>query len=95
MPDTITDLRATVAEWTAGRCEWPGCRQYAAELAHVHGKGMGGRPSADTLDNLAFLCVYHHNLLDGRAHHGLRFEMGNLLAAYLQGGWRATIERES
>jgi hypothetical protein len=40
---------------------------------------MGGRPSADVLTNLAGLCHYHHNLLDGRTDVARRYETAELL----------------
>lgn len=97
---TRTQLRQIVDEWAA-TCEWPSCDILAfdslgdgLQLAHIHGIGMGGRPSADTLGNVALLCRYHHDLLDGRTHAGLRYAVGNLLAAHLATGWRKTIETE-
>jgi hypothetical protein len=89
-----SELRAIVSKWAAW-CEWPECPLPGAQLAHIEGIGMGGRPSADTLGNVAWLCVPHHDLLDGRSHANLRMEMAKLLGAYLAGGWRRTIEVEA
>lgn len=85
-------LHAVLEEW-AGACEWPGCEHRGPyEMAHVHGVGMGGRPSADTLENVALLCRFHHDLLDGRTTRELRVEMAFLLAGYLAEGWRRSID---
>ncbi len=62
-----------------GLCEYAGCFEPAEEMAHLEGTGMGGRESADVLDEVAMLCKYHHDLLDGRTHKGLRREHGRLL----------------
>jgi len=53
---------------TGGRCQWPECEKAGAELAHLHSIGAGGRKSADTLDNVAFLCRDHARISDGE--HG-------------------------
>lgn len=78
-----SDLRAEALERDGG-CVWPQCTgTEPLEMAHIRGIGMGGRPSADTLDNVAILCRFHHALLDGRSHFRLRVELSNLLSAYL------------
>ena len=73
------ELRATVWEVSSGECEWSGCPARAAEMAHIHGIGMGGRPSADVLPNVAALCKFHHDLLDGRTDIARRYEISELL----------------
>lgn len=80
---TRGELRADVVEISAGICEWPGCKDPMKDLAHIHGIGMGGRPSADVLPNVAGLCRYHHDLLDGRTGRGLRYELGELLGVWV------------
>jgi predicted restriction endonuclease len=37
-------------------------------MAHIEGIGRGGDKAGirDTIDNVMLLCVYHHDLLDGR-----------------------------
>ena len=85
-------LRADVVEISGGVCEWPGCNQPMMELAHIHGVGMGGRRSAEVLPNVAGLCRYHHDLLDGREKRGLRYELGELLGEFVdfqrtKNGW--------
>ncbi len=58
-------LRAQVRERSGGKCEWPECDRSGEELAHAHSVGMGGRTSADTIDNVAFLCWRHARMSDG------------------------------
>ena len=45
---------------------------------------MGGSPSRNDPDNVALLCEYHHDLLDGRLVAGRRYETAELLKAYLR-----------
>lgn len=60
-----SDLRAVLVD-LVGRCEWPGCQETTRlELAHLQSVGMGGRPSADRLDNVALLCHRHARYSDG------------------------------
>lgn len=72
-------LREFVIERSRGGCEWTSCVNRGEQLAHIEGIGMGGRPSADTEDNVWFLCVFHHDLFDGRSHAGLRRELVRLV----------------
>ena len=83
MTKTRTELRADLVEISGGVCEWPGCKERMKEMAHIHGIGMGGRRSADVLPNVAGLCRYHHDLLDGREKRGLRYELGELLGVWV------------
>ena len=76
-------LRARTVERDGPMCVWPGCPFPHEHMAHIRGVGMGGRPDADRLENVAMLCRFHHDLLDGRTHAGLRREVGMLLASYL------------
>lgn len=59
-------LRARLWEVSGGLCEWPDTPlpHRAEEMAHLEGIGMGGRPSADRLDNVAALCRQGHLVLD-------------------------------
>lgn len=69
------ELRAAVQELSGGICEWASCHQQGEQLAHIEPSGLGGRPSMDRLENVAWLCTYHHDVFDGRrkgAHHELR-----------------------
>lgn len=62
-------LREYVIERANGWCEWyAGSTVHRGEhMAHVYGTGMGGRASADEPGNVAWLCRWHHDVLDGRA----------------------------
>jgi hypothetical protein len=79
-------LREAAIERAGSTCEWPGCDLPWEEMAHLQHRGMGGRPSANTLDNVAMLCRHHHHgILDGEGDPRLRrFEVRVLLAAYLR-----------
>lgn len=74
-------LREAIFERAEGVCEWTGCGQPAAHMAHIQGIGRGGDPLGlrDTEDNVAALCVWHHDLLDGRVRMKLK-EIEVLLA---------------
>lgn len=63
--DTV-DLRRFVEQRSRMACEWPGCSLPGEEMAHIFGKGSGGRRSANHPDNVALLCKHHHDVLDGR-----------------------------
>ena len=71
----IVQLRALAEERARGRCEWPACdldHRWPLELAHLKGKQMGGSRYRDNPDNVALLCKYHHDWLDGRLMGGRR-----------------------
>lgn len=57
------ELRVECVERAGGSCEWSDCHVNGEHMAHIEGLGKGGE---DTIDNVMFLCVYHHDLLDGR-----------------------------
>jgi predicted restriction endonuclease len=50
-------------ERAGGVCEWSDCDAEGKHMSHIDGLGIGG---PDTLDNVMLLCIYHHDLLDGR-----------------------------
>ena len=81
-----SELRAAVQERSRGICEWSRCSTRGEQLAHLRGLGMGGNPdlTRDVEANVMFLCVYHHDILDGRSVKGRRFEVTELLRAYLR-----------
>ena len=81
---TRSDLRAALIDLVGADCEWPECPDYGSEMAHLRGIGMGGRRSADTLDNVSWLCHFHHDLLDGRTQMDRRYWTATLLAAYVK-----------
>jgi hypothetical protein len=58
-------LRCQARELAGGMCDWPSCNRPGQELAHLHSVGAGGRRSADTLGNVAFLCGPHARMSDG------------------------------
>ena len=63
-----SELRAAVIERSGGICEWSRCLDAGEELAHIRGIGRGGNPDGtrDVIENVAFFCQFHHNMLDGR-----------------------------
>ena len=75
-----SELRAAVVERSRGICEWSRCTTRGEQLAHIRGIGRGGNPdlTRDTIENVSFLCVYHHDLLDGRQRMKL-WEIESLL----------------
>lgn len=76
----LSALREFVMERARGVCEWPGCTDAGEQLAHLSHRGMGGSREANTLENVAWLCERHHDLLDGRTALGtLRWELNELL----------------
>lgn len=75
-----SELRAEVIARSGGRCEWSRCVSRGEQMAHIRGAGMGGVPSRDHVGNVAWLCVFHHDLLDGRGHVEFRnYELRSLL----------------
>ena len=80
-----SELRIRLVERAAGRCEWGGCINAGVHMAHITGTGAGGDPKGlrDVLENVAYLCRYHHDLLDGRVRMSL-WEVGELLRATIK-----------
>lgn len=64
-----SDLRFRLVARAEGMCEWSGCPLPGAHMAHIVGIGTGGDTigKRDTLSNVVFLCVLHHDILDGRS----------------------------
>jgi hypothetical protein len=61
-----SQLRAAHIEQGA-YCRWPCCHDSRnLQLAHLEQRGMGGGPAMNTMANVAILCRYHHDVLDGR-----------------------------
>ena len=51
--------------------DWVGCRvcgSTANDIHHIEPKGMGGRPNADTPDNLIALCRECHEKAHGNIY---------------------------
>ena len=93
----LSDLRAAAMERAGHFCEWPDCRHQGSgpplEMAHLDHRGMGGYEAANTLDNVAILCRYHHDLLDGRtALAGRRAAVADLLGRYLRMSRRFVLD---
>lgn len=77
---TRSELRAAAVTRSGGTCEWSRCVDRGEQLAHIRGIGRGGNPDGtrDRLSNVAFLCRYHHDVLDGRTRMKL-WEVESLL----------------
>ena len=69
-----TSLHDEAAERSGGACEWSDCLSAAEHMAHIEGIGRGGdsRGLRDNISNVMMLCIYHHDLLDGRQLMKLR-----------------------
>ena len=88
-----SDLRKAALIRAGWKCEWlypegdrcmmPG----KLEMAHLKGSGSGGSKYRDVLDNVAILCTYHHDWLDGRLHGGRRFDNEEILRVVLGRPW--------
>jgi predicted restriction endonuclease len=67
-------LREEAVERSNGACEWSDCLSQAEHMAHIEGIGRGGDAAGlrDTINNVMMLCIYHHDLLDGRQLMKLR-----------------------
>lgn len=83
-------LREAALERANGRCEFPDCTlpRPKLEMAHLHGKQMGGSRFRNVLDNVAMLCKHHHDWLDGVLLKGRRFENEMVLRAALSREWK-------
>ena len=81
----LSKLRTEAMERAGSQCEWPNCgTAYELQMAHLVHRGMGGSPKANTLANVCMLCVYHHDILDGRTVKGRRHAVTGLLGYYLR-----------
>lgn len=79
-------LRVAAMERAGNTCEWPRCFSTdRLQLAHLLHRGMGGSEAANTLGNVAILCGWHHDILDGRTVKGRRAEVATLLGSFLIG----------
>ena len=89
MPTELQTLRAQAITLSGGECEWPYCFQNGDQLAHLQHRGMGGSRTRNRIDNVAWLCVQHHEVLDGRTSLGtLRFELNETLRRSMRHGRR-------
>ncbi len=80
------ETRERAVERSGGFCEWSGCNSPIAHMAHIEGIGRGGDPLGirDVLGNVAMLCVYHHDLLDGRTTRFRLREVEQLLTEVIE-----------
>lgn len=78
-PLDLAELRERRRQHARDRCEWPRCMSYGEQLAHLEHRGMGGDPSANTFANVRWLCMFHHDIYDGRRHDGLKVAMRDCL----------------
>jgi predicted restriction endonuclease len=77
-------LRAAAIERDGHRCRFPTCELPLTavnplEMAHLHGKQMGGSRYRNVIDNVVMLCKHHHDWLDGRLISGRQHENEILL----------------
>jgi len=85
-----SDLRQQRGEVDGWSCRWGNCElqldpyRNPLEMAHLQGRGMGGRKSANELENVVMLCRFHHTILDGDLSADRKFETRRLLAAYVK-----------
>lgn len=79
-------LREAVVHVSKGRCEWANCNDIGTDMAHITASGMGGARTKDTLNNVAFLCHYHHDVLDFRMSVSQRqHALTEIVRAYVLG----------
>ena len=77
-------LREAVGVASKGICEWAACSSRGTDMAHIKAAGMGGAISHDTLDNVAFLCHFHHDVLDFRMSMKQRsYALQQIVRAYV------------
>jgi len=66
-----------ILERSGNRCEVDGCNRLdwrGLQCAHIRHRKMGGRKgeAEDIINdprNIAYICCYHHDLIDGRVYH--------------------------
>ena len=87
--DKMTKLRLFAFMRANNQCEWADCNSRSQlQLAHIQAKGMGGSDSRKyDPENVAVLCMTHHDIYDGRQYQGSKYELRMLLTAYLKGKW--------
>lgn len=86
-----SDLREYAMERAEGKCEFPGCTvpRPRLEMAHLHGKQMGGSRYRNVEDNVAMLCAeLHHPWLDGGIIPSRRFENEMVLRQAIGREWK-------
>ena len=91
-PAEMHELRLQLQAVAGAMCEWPYCDEPGEQMAHLHHRGMGGSREANVLANVAWLCIIHHDLLDGRVGVALhRLSMNGMLTSHLQATRRAFV----
>ena len=94
-----TALRLQLEEYQGRLCAMPCCSTnwvVDGHMAHIRAIGMGGRRSADHIDNVVGLCVYHHDVFDGRHMQGRQTMLQDLIKYMTsrQRGDRAALHKE-
>ena len=82
-------LRCQARELAGGQCDWPTCQRPGVELAHLHSIGAGGRRSADTIANVAWLCSPHGLMSDGKQRSWPEFKQAHTVL--FGDGWEDRI----
>ena len=84
--EKMTKLRLKAFIRAGNKCEWANCNSSnQLQLAHIRAKGMGGSDSRKyDPENVAVLCMTHHDIYDGRNTKGTKRAMISLLREYLR-----------
>lgn len=85
-----SDFAEEVYERQGGRCIIPACGAPWTDVAHIHGSGMGGRPSTYRADNLVGLCHPCHDAFDSNR----AWLMRTLMEAWARHIWRQHALRQ-
>ena len=81
-------LRCQARELAGGMCEWCG-EHPGTSLCHIHSIGMGGRKSADTIENVFWGCEACGLASDGKQRSWPEFH--RLHTILLGEGWEQRI----
>ena len=84
--EKMTKLRLRAFIRAGNKCEWANCNSSnQLQLAHIRAKGMGGSDSRKyDPENVAVLCMTHHDIYDGRKQQGSSYAYRMLLTEYLK-----------
>ena len=95
--ERMTKLRLMAFMRAGNKCEWAECgAKSQLQLAHIHGKGMGGNEERKyNPENVAVLCMTHHDIYDGRKQQGSSYAVRMLLTAYLKGKWNESRRKDT
>lgn len=83
-PAELSALRDSLIAVAGGRCEWTGCTEPGEHMAHLTHRKMGGSKTVNELANVAWLCQWHHDILDGRTVAYRAREVAELLRVVVQ-----------